>query len=58
MDDALGWISGASQQAEWLGPRPGRDVSARSETGRNPQVIKLLRRCSGRRRSRFSASRA
>jgi hypothetical protein len=40
VDDALGWISGASQQAEWLGSHPGRDNSARSETEREPQPIK------------------
>ncbi len=37
MDDALGCISGASHQAEWLGPPPGRDVPAHSEPEREPQ---------------------
>jgi hypothetical protein len=35
VDDALGLASGATPSAEWLCPRPGRDVSLGSETERD-----------------------
>lgn len=37
MDDALCWISGATQSAEWLGSRPGRDLAG-------TQVLNAIRR--------------
>src|SRR5215213_3671719 len=34
VDDALCWLSGASHQAGWSGPRPGRDVRQAFESER------------------------